>query len=247
MHRFFISKDNIKKGNIIITGDDVSHISRVLRIKPGDDIVVCDGQGMDYKVVIENIDKYAVRTRILESRASDGEPGINAVLFQGIPKSTKMDVIIQKCTEIGVRRIVPVETARTVVRLSSEKDGIKKVERWQRIAEEAAKQSGRGIIPKIDMPRSFYESLAEAAELDISLIPYELEKNNNLKMSIHGKKAESIGIFIGPEGGYEDFEIKSALDKGVVPVTLGPRILRTETSGSAVLSCIMYEFDEMQY
>lgn len=245
MHRFFISIDNIKKGTIDITGEDVSHISRVLRLKAGDEMVLCDGQGVDYHVVIEDIGKYAVKTRILGRKSSLGEPGINVIILQGIPKGTKMDLIIQKCTEIGVNRIIPVLNARTVVKLSDEKDEKKKTQRWQRIAEEAAKQSGRGIIPKIEMPRTFKEALEEAADLDICLIPYELEKGHTLKESIHGKAFKNIGIFIGPEGGYEDFEINSALDKGVIPVTLGPRILRTETAGFAALSCIMYEFDEM--
>lgn len=245
MHRFFISTDNIKKDGIIITGEDVSHISRVLRLRIDDEIVLCDGKGMDYHVVIEHMDKYTVRTRVLEKEPSAGEPNINVVLFQGIPKGTKMDLIIQKCTEIGVNRIVPVFNVRTVVKLADEKDEKRKTERWQRIAEEAAKQCGRGVIPKIEMPRTFQEALEEAMELDACLIPYELEKSNRLKASIHGKKIKNIGIFIGPEGGYEAFEIQSALDKGVIPVTLGTRIMRTETAGLAALSCIMYEFDEM--
>ena len=245
MHRFFINTDNIKKDRIVITGEDVSHISRVLRLKFGDEIILCDGQGIDYCVTIEGMDKYAVRTKIIGEMASIGEPDVNVILFQGIPKGAKMDIIIQKCTEIGVSRIVPVLNARTVVRLSDEKDERKKVERWQRIAEEAAKQSGRGIVPQIAKPKVFEEALEEAMELDISLIPYELEKQNTLKGYLHGKALKNIGILIGPEGGYEDFEIKSAIDKGVIPVTLGSRILRTETAGSAVLSCIMYEFDEM--
>ncbi|MDD2480534.1 MAG: 16S rRNA (uracil(1498)-N(3))-methyltransferase [Lutispora sp.] len=246
MHRFFVSTDNIKKGGIVITGEDVSHISRVLRLKIGDKIILCDGQGNDYYVSIENMDKYAVITRILEKTDSIGEPNINVILFQGIPKGAKMDSIIQKCTEIGVSTIVPVLNERTVVKLSDEKDERKKVERWQRIAEEAAKQSGRGIVPKIEMPKAFEEALTEAIKLDISIIPYELEKRNTLKGYLQGKAIKNIGIFIGPEGGYADFEIKSALDIGVTPVTLGPRILRTETAGSSVLSCIMYEFDEMK-
>jgi len=246
MHRFFVEIDNINRDNIIITGEDVLHISKVLRLKVGDEIVICDGQGMDYYAAIEDINKKEVRTRILKKELSKSEPTINVILYQGIPKGAKMDVIIQKCTELGICKIVPVVNARNVVKLSDEKDVRKKVERWQRIAMEAAKQSRRGIIPKIEMPIEYEKALEEAAELDLAIIPYELEKKNALKEAIHGKNIRYMGIFIGPEGGYEDEEIAAALEKGIIPVTLGPRILRTETAGSAVLSCIMYEFDEMQ-
>ncbi|WP_372996706.1 16S rRNA (uracil(1498)-N(3))-methyltransferase [Lutispora sp.] len=246
MHRFFVDIDNIKRDSIVITGEDVAHISRVLRLKTDDEIVICDGQGMDYYVAIEDMNKYAVRTRVLKKEPSKAEPMINVILYQGIPKGAKMDVIIQKCTELGISKIVPVVNVRNVVKLSDEKDERKKVDRWQRIALEAAKQSGRGIIPRIEMPIEYERALDEAAELDLAIIPYELEKNNTLKEIIHGKDIRYMGVFIGPEGGYEDKEIAAALKKGIKPVTLGPRILRTETAGSTVLSCIMYEFDEMQ-
>lgn len=245
MHRFFVDIGNIRKDSIDIIGEDVTHISKVLRLRIGEHIILCDGQGMDYYVSIEDMDKHSVKTRILNKEPSKTEPNINVVLYQGIPKSTKMDVIIQKCTELGVSTIVPVINARSVVKLSDEKDEKKKVERWQRIALEAAKQSHRGKIPKVEMPLVYEEALRKAAEMDLSLIPYELEKNNKLKDMIRGKIIHDIGVFIGPEGGYEDAEIVAAIESGIVPVTLGPRILRTETAGSAVLSCIMYELDEM--
>lgn len=245
MHRFFVDIGNIRKDSIDIIGEDVTHISKVLRLRIGEHIILCDGQGMDYYVSIEDMDKHSVKTRILNKEPSMTEPNINVVLYQGIPKSTKMDVIIQKCTELGVSTIVPVINARSVVKLSDEKDEKKKVERWQRIALEAAKQSHRGKIPKVEMPLVYEEALRKAAEMDLSLIPYELEKNNKLKDMIRGKIIHDIGVFIGPEGGYEDAEIVAAIESGIVPVTLGPRILRTETAGSAVLSCIMYELDEM--
>lgn len=245
MHRFFVDIENIRKDSIDIIGEDVTHISKVLRLRIGEHIILCDGQGMDYYVSIEDMDKHSVKTRILNKEPSKTEPNINVVLYQGIPKSTKMDVIIQKCTELGVSTIVPVINARSVVKLSDEKDEKKKVERWQRIALEAAKQSHRGKIPKVEMPLVYEEALRKAAEMDLSLIPYELEKNNKLKDMIRGKIIHDIGVFIGPEGGYEDAEIVAAIESGIVPVTLGPRILRTETAGSAVLSCIMYELDEM--
>lgn len=245
MHRFFIDIDNIKKGGIIITGENVNHISKVLRLKEKDKIILCDGEGTDYIVSIDSMDKYAVRTTILYKETSTGESYLDVVVYQGIPKSSKMDFIIQKCTELGVNRIVPVINTRTVVKLATKKEEQKKVERWQKIATEAAKQSGRGKIPVIDMPMTFENALNEAVSRDLILMPYELEKNNTLKEVIKGKNPNSIAIFIGPEGGFENNEVQLALSKNVVTVTLGNRILRTETAGFVILSCVMYEFNQI--
>lgn len=246
MHRFFIKQENIFKGGVTVSGEDVQHISRVLRLQPGDEIVLCDGEGTDYYTSIESMDKHSIRTVILRTEASKGEPEIEAVLYQGIPKSTKMDLIIQKCTEMGIKRVVPVSTARTVVKLESEKDERKKVERWAKIAEEAAKQSGRGKIPIIEMPKSFTSALEDAARLDNIIVPYELEGGLSIKDALRRDKGSSIGFFIGPEGGFEPYEIEKAQAAGAVPVTLGRRILRTETAGVAVLTSIMYEYDQMK-
>lgn len=245
MHRFFICNDDIKKGGIVVTGDNVTHISKVLRLKENDKITLCDGEGTDYIVRIDSIDKYAARTTILHKEASVGEASMDVVVYQAIPKSSKMDFIIQKVTEIGAKRIVPILTKRTVVKLSTKKDEIKKVERWQKIAEEAAKQSNRGKVPIIDIPMNFKEAVDEASSKDLALIPYEQEKNNTLKQIIKGKNPKSVGIFIGPEGGFEPDEIQYAINNNVIKITLGNRILRTETAGFVVLSCIMYEFDQM--
>ncbi|MDF2839255.1 MAG: hypothetical protein K0Q99_26 [Clostridia bacterium] len=246
MHRFFAKMENIKGDNIYIDGEDVQHISRVLRLKEGDKIVVCDQQGMDYSVAIESISKHTVKTRIIEKENSKGEPSIEVVLYQGIPKSTKMDLIIQKCTEMGITRIVPVITARTVVRLESEKDEIKKVARWTKIGEEAAKQSARGIVPQIDMPMNLEQALQDSKQLDLVLIPYEWEEKVSVKSALKGKEPKGIGFFVGPEGGFDTFEIDKAKQNNLVPVTLGNRIMRTETAGLAMLTCIMYEYDQMQ-
>jgi 16S rRNA (uracil1498-N3)-methyltransferase len=147
---------------------------------------------------------------------------------------------------MGVKRIVPVSTARTVVKLESEKDEKKKVERWAKIAEEAAKQSGRGIIPGISMPMTLQEALKDAAKLDIVIVPYELEGSLAIKEVLRNGKSSSVGFFIGPEGGFEPYEIEEAKKMGAVPVTLGSRILRTETAGIAVLTGIMYEYDQIE-
>lgn len=246
MHRFFVKKQSILKDRITLLGEDVQHISKVLRLKCGDRIVLCDGEGTDYITAIESMNKDSIGTIILEKEASRGEPDIDTVLYQGIPKSTKMDTIIQKCTEMGIKRIVPVSTVRTVVRLESEKDERKKVERWTKIAEEAAKQSGRGIIPIVDMPVNLQQALSFATELDLVIIPYELEEVLPIKEVISKTKIRSIGFFIGPEGGFEPSEMEKAREMGAVPVTLGRRILRTETAGIAVLASIMYEYDQMK-
>lgn len=246
MNRFFVSKENIYKDGITIEGEDVQHISRVLRLKEGDKIEICDQQGTDYLVSIEYISKNTVRTNIISQEISKGEPCIDVVLYQGIPKSTKMDLIIQKCTEMGITRIVPVVTARTVVKLESEKDEMKKVARWTKISEEAAKQSKRGIVPRIDMPMNLEQALKDSQQLDLNLIPYEGEKEMSVKKALQSKEPKSVGFFIGPEGGFDAFEIDKAKQSNLVPVTLGNRIMRTETAGFAMLTCIMYEYDQMQ-
>ena len=246
MHRFFVNSESKFTDAIVIEGEDVVHISKVLRLGVGDEITVCDSKGTDYTTVIEAIAKQEVRTRIVSQAPSKGEPAIETVIYQGIPKSTKMDLIIQKCTEMGIVRIVPVMTARTIVKLETEKDERKKVERWSKIAEEAAKQSKRGRVPVVEMPMTFREALQDAQKNELNLIPYELEKASTIKSALQAKKAKTIGYFIGPEGGFDSSEIEKAREAGIAPVTLGSRILRTETAGFALLSCIMYEYDQME-
>ena len=246
MNRFFVKRENITDGQIIVTGEDVQHISKVLRLDKGDSIILCDGEGTDYTVKILEMDKQSVWTDIIKKAPSQGEPDIEVVLYQGIPKSTKMDLIIQKCTEMGINRIVPVFTVRTIVKLESEKDERKKVERWTKIAEEAAKQSGRGVVPTIGMPVAMSEALVDAAKLDRIIIPYELEAGISIKTALAGDKVRSIGYFIGPEGGFEPDEVLKAKAAGAVPVTLGSRILRTETAGIVVLASIMYQYDQLK-
>lgn len=245
MHRFFIKKEDISEGTINVSGEDVQHISRVLRLQNGDRIVLCDGEGTDYLTAILSMNKHSITVTIIDKEASKGEPDIDVVLYQGIPKSAKMDVIIQKCTEMGIKRIVPVYTARTVVGLESNADEKKKVERWAKISKEAAKQSGRGIIPGIDMPMNFSEAVKDAAKLNKVIVPYELEDSVSIKKALSQSKVKSIGFFIGPEGGFEPSEIAKAKEIGAVPVTLGNRILRTETAGIVVLTSIMHEYDQM--
>lgn len=245
MHKFFVDARSINGQIVCITGDDVKHLSGVLRLRRGDRIQVCDGKSNEYICSITEIEKKQVLCHIEESFKSTSEPPISITLYQGIPKAQKMDLIVQKCTEIGVCRIVPVNTSRSVVKVD-EKDLGLKLERWRRITEEAAKQSNRGCIPQIDGLMDFKEALNEAMKLDMAVMPYEMERSVGLKNTLAGKnKLVTCGIFIGPEGGFEEEEVREAISKGITPVTLGPRILRTETAGFVSAACILYEIGDI--
>lgn len=241
MARFFVDSQNISADEIYITGEDVKHISRVLRMRENDALTVCDKCGNDYDCIIVNIGTDAVMAKILNKHKNNCEPPVNITIYQGLPKSDKMDYIVQKCTELGVCRIVPVQTGRVV---SKPKDIDKKISRWQKIAQEAAKQCGRGIVPKILPLMKFSDALNEIQSCDgINLMPYECEKDSRLKDAIAEKK-ENINIIIGPEGGFDEAEADAAKACGIKQVTLGPRILRTETAPLAVVSALMYELGD---
>lgn len=246
MARFYVGKESIKDEIITIRGNDVSHIKNVLRLTPGEEIVVCDSDSTDYTSVIETIDNYEVTARITAERKNINESPVNIYLFQGLPKSDKMDLIIQKCTELGVSKIFPVITDRTVIKINSPSDEKKKLERWRRISLEASKQSCRGLIPTVENIIGFENSILIAAKIsDLSILAYENEENRKLKELLKNSKARTISIFIGPEGGFEKDEVKAAEKMGIIPVKLGPRILRTETAGLAMLSAVMYELGDI--
>jgi 16S rRNA (uracil1498-N3)-methyltransferase len=245
MPRFFVGKSDVSCDFIDISGEDYNHIRKVLRLKSGDRITVCDGEGTDYLVEIVNFEDAAVKTRIVESIKNSTEPPVQITLFQGLPKSDKMDYIIQKAVELGICEIVPVITERTVVK-TDRKNSDKKCERWNRISMEAAKQCNRGIIPKVEFPVSFKEALDAAKGSSLSLIPYEKETGINLREVLTNRSSKGkVSVFIGPEGGFTETEIEAALSCGIQPVTLGPRILRTETAGIAVLAILMYELGDV--
>lgn len=252
MSRFFVSNENIFEDSIIITGEDVNHIKNVLRYRIGDILVLSDGKGTDFQARIDRFEKGQIITKVGNISRSKTEPPLDIVLFQGIPKADKMDFIIQKNIEIGVKRIVPVVTERTVLRFNGEKDKIKKASRWQKIALEAAKQCNRGVIPKVDIPTSFKDTIKLAGDLDFILVPYEKEEHLTIKAFMDNIKSskisiKKIGVFIGPEGGFSENEIADAINFGGDIVTLGPRILRTETAGLVVLAILMYELGDMGY
>lgn len=245
MPKFFVDKSNISSDKVVITGEDVGHIKKVLRLRCGDNIIVCDSNGTDYSAAIKEFENESVIAEIIGSKNNSSEPPIEVTLFQGIPKSDKMDYIIQKSVELGVNSIVPVLTDRTVVRIDNKKDADNKVARWQRIALEAAKQSNRGIVPVIGYPITLDKALETLKSYDISIIPYEKESTRKLKDYLQRDKYRKISVFIGPEGGFSEKEVEKSLEAGAVPVTLGPRILRTETAGIMVLSILMYTLGDV--
>ena len=248
MSKFFVNSENISSDSIIITGEDVVHIKKVLRLNSGDNIIVSDGLGTDYHVQIQKIDLHTVDTKIISSFKNNSEPPVDIVLFQGLPKSDKMDYIIQKGVELGVKKIVPVITERTVVKISNNKDYKKKHQRWNRISMEAAKQCNRGIIPQVEYPIIFKEAIETLPNNGFRILPYEREKSQGIKGILKEKSnSKDIFIFIGPEGGFCDREIELALKNDFNIISLGPRILRTETAGVVVLSILMYELGDVGY
>ncbi len=247
---FFVSEEAIKDDIFTITGSEARHISTVLRYAVGDEISLADGNGTEYRGVIEEIEGSSVRGRIIGSRALDTEAPVEVTLIQGIPKGEKMELIVQKCTELGIKRIIPVNTERTISRYEGPK-AVNKVERWRRIAMEAAKQSNRAVIPQIDEITDLKSGLASVAGEGLLLIPWEMERKRGIRDVISEAKGKAaaikaplrrIAMAIGPEGGFSSREVDAAVKAGAVPVSLGPRILRTETAGMALLSLIMYEF-----
>ena len=249
MQRFFVETYQIEeeKHCIHVTGADVNHIKNVLRMKLGEELWISDGGTKEYRCEIESLGDEEVLLHIIYAQEPDYELPNRIYLFQGLPKADKMELIIQKAVELGVYAIVPVETKRCVVKLD-EKKAAKKTARWQQIAESAAKQSKRMLIPKIHEVMSFQDALKLAEELDIRLIPYELAKGMKETKEILNqiRPGQSVGIFIGPEGGFEENEVSQALEKGAQAITLGRRILRTETAGLAILSVLMFQLENDQ-
>lgn len=245
MHHFFVEPSQIQETQIQIIGSDVNHIKNVLRMKPGEQICICTGQDIkEYFCKIQEIEADMVTAEILEVWTSEKELENKIVLFQGLPKSDKMEMIIQKAVELGVSAIVPVATARAVVKLDAKKEQSKR-KRWAGISESAAKQSGRMIVPEILPVHSFKEALQYAKGMDVKIIPYELaegmERTREIMQQI--TPGQTIAVFIGPEGGFEEKEIQMAMECGVQPITLGRRILRTETAGLVTLAMLVYNLE----
>ena len=249
MPKFFVAENQINNNKITIIGNDVSHIKNVLRQKSGDKITICDiSKEQDYLCEIDKIEEKSIDCNIIEKLENNTESNVKVTIFQGLPKADKMELVIQKSVELGVYDITPLQMKRCVVKLN-EKDKAKKIQRWQKISEVAAKQCGRNIIPKINNIVNVKEVCNLCNEYDIVLIAYENEKENTLKKELKNlkkldKEEIKVAVIIGPEGGIAPEEIEMFEENGAKIITLGNRILRTETVALSVLSIIMYELEK---
>ena len=241
MPRFFINQ--VPEELVWITGEDARHIARSLRMKPGEKVILCDSLGTDYNGEIVSVAPQEVQIKVLSFCRTVAEPSAFVTLYQGLPKSDKMDSIVQKSVECGVGRIVPVQTARCVSRPDA-KSIAKKQERWQKIAEEAAKQSGRGVIPEVAAMVDFKAAVKQAAQQGGILLFYE--GGGEGIAHLVGPETKTISVFIGPEGGFEASEVAFAQQFSAKTATLGPRILRTETAPIAALAAIMLASGNME-
>ena len=279
MSKFFILPDDIHDNKVFITGDEAHHIIRVLRMKTGDELVLCNSRGIDYKgVIVSNSDEVfenimskssdpSIQIKILDSWNCKTEPPIEVTLFQGLPKGDKMEYIIQKCVELGISRIVPVATEFAIAKLSDKKNEAKKLLRWNKISSEAAKQCGRGCLPKISEVLTLKNAVEQAKDYDLVFVPYEkaeaciengfrnllMKFRENVKQNVFGKvlsenksSKPKVGFFIGPEGGFSKKEMDEFISNAITPISLGKRILRTETASLTVLSILMYEIGDIK-
>ena len=249
MHKFFTPKELINGDVAKIIGDDVKHIYKVLRISEGEKVTLNNCEGIEYLGKVISVSKQEVLIEILEKLEDNNESNLNITLFQGMPKAAKMDLIVQKGTELGITEFIPTITHRVDVKLKGE---FKKLDRLNRIALEAAKQSKRSIIPKVSEPIEFNAVLERINSLDLLIVPYENANNFGIKTLINELRKDNttntiknVGIFVGPEGGIEEEEIERLKDKGARIVTLGKRILRTETAGFVATSLIQYELSDL--
>lgn len=247
MYKFFVNQEQIKENTIRIIGEDVNHIKNVLRLEVGESICVCSKEtSKSFNCKITSLEKDEVRCEKLEEILETTEPNTYIHIFQGLPKSDKLEWIIEKCTEIGVKEITPVVMKRTIVKLD-EKDKDKKLSRWQKVAEVAAKQSKRDCILNVNPIINFQNIFEKLKDYDILLVAYEKEKENTLKSLItklKNKENLKIAVLIGPEGGIDENEINLCKENNFMPVTLGKRILRTETAPLVIASNILYELED---
>lgn len=247
MRKFFVSSSQIEENEIKILGEDVNHIRNVLRLEKGEQIKICDKDlSENYVCEITEVSKEYINCKILVKTNLDVEGNIELSIFQGLPKSDKMELIIQKCTELGAFEFTPVEFARSIVKLSP-KDSAKKIERWQKISEMAAKQSKRDLVPEIKNLINIKELCNQIKDYDLVLLAFENENKNSLKDELlkmkDSKDKLKIAVIIGPEGGIEEEEVEVLKNSGAKVVTLGRRILRTETAALSMASIIMYELE----
>ena len=239
MTRFFVSSEEMTGDTILLTGENAAH-AKVLRLKSGEQVLVCDGEGSECLCAVVDSDW---NLEVLERRASDTEPSVKVSIYMAFPKSDKLEHVIQKATELGAYEIVAFPSARCVSR-PDEKSLKKKLERWQKIAASAAEQSGRGRIPEVVVLGSFTEALNRGKETDLPMLFYENERATTLHMALTAGTYKSAALLTGPEGGLEEKEVEKAMDAGWKVCTLGRRILRCETAPLCALSAVMYDAGE---
>ena len=246
MYKFFVSEEQIQNGEIKVIGDDLNHIRNVLRLKESDEILLCNrNNGVNYNTKINEINKEFIKCKIISEESGCSECNVRVDIFQGLPKFDKMEFIIQKSVELGVNNIYPLELERCIVKID-DKSKVKKIERWQKIAEVAAKQSKRDRIPEIKNIIDLEKVCKNIGNYDKIIVAYENETKNTLKdelKKLDRNKELNIGIIIGPEGGLTEEEVNKLITCGAKVVTLGKRILRTETASLVILSDIGYEFE----
>lgn len=242
MARFFVDEDQLHADTIVLTGENAQH-AKVLRLKAGEQVLVCDGAGMECVCAVEGFTGGEVSLEVQERRSSTSEAGIHVSIYMGFPKSDKLEHVIQKATELGADEIVAFPAARSVSR-PDEKSLKKKLERWQKIAASAAEQSGRGRIPRVIVLNSYAAALERAAKADKALMFYENERATTLRMALESGSYETVSMLTGPEGGLEEKEVQQAMDAGLQVCTLGSRILRCETAPLCALSAVMYAAGE---
>jgi 16S rRNA (uracil1498-N3)-methyltransferase len=248
MHRFFVPPEWINDETVTLSGDVARQLARVLRSRPGDQIIVLDDSGWEYVVILASVTPEQVSGVVTDKTASQGEPNINITLYQGVLKADKFELVVQKGTELGISVFVPVFCDRSVPVERGNPWAANRYPRWRRIITEAAEQSHRGRIPVLKEPSEFAAACIGIEGLGI--IPWEQENTTGLKKTLERWKSEgdngsSVSIFIGPEGGFTQAEIEQARARGIVPVSLGNRILRAETAGIAVAAAVLYELDEL--
>lgn len=247
MRRFFTEPQNINEHSAVIY-EDAAHIKRVLRMNPGDEILIFDGSGYEYTARLTEIAADRCVAEILSSEVSKQEPKIKVTIYQAVPKSGKMEGIIQKAVELGVHSIVPVAADRCVSKLDGGKREAEKLKRWNKVAVEAAKQCGRGILPAVKPCIDFKSAIEHMKKYSLALMPYEMlghDGVSNLKKTLAESNTNDIAVIIGPEGGFSDSEAEYAMQNGIKTIGLGHRILRTETVSGTMLSIIMYDRDSL--
>ncbi|ANE47298.1 16S rRNA methyltransferase [Paenibacillus swuensis] len=249
MQRYFLKKEQFTHNNTVrITGDDAHHLVKVMRARAGDKVICSDGESREALVELQEIETGQVTASIIEELAMDAEPEVKVWVAQSLPKGDKMEIVIQKCTEIGAHRFIPFESERTVVQYDAKKEA-KRLERWNKIAKEAAEQAHRNRVPEVEPMRSWKSLLQLSADFDLTMICYEKEQGLQfralLQQAVQQDQMKKVLLLIGPEGGFTENEVEQAEAAGARAISLGRRILRTETAAMTALTCILYETGEM--